>query len=131
MNKAITDGIQLMPPAFEFGLNVWSSEDGTAGSATYQGASNATLIAADADFGGCLELFKTSATQKLRYTGETPILPGCYWRITAKVKAVSGPLPSVRIAAWAGQAGGTHVSGLVETGGSVALANYGEGMNDL
>lgn len=126
MNKALTDGIQLMPPAFALGLDVWSSEDGTPGSATYDGESNATLIAADADFGGALELQKTATTQKLRYTGNTPMYPGCYWQIRARVKAVSGPLPSVRIAAWAGNASGAHVTGLVETGGSVALETYGE-----
>jgi len=39
MNKAITDGVVFMPPAFEEGLSVWSSEDGTPGSDTYEGAS--------------------------------------------------------------------------------------------
>ncbi len=126
MNKALTDGLQLMPPAFALGLDVWSSEDGTPGSDTYDGASNATLIAADADFGGCLELLKTSNTQKLRYTGNTPMIPGCYWQIRARIKAVAGPLPSVRIAAWAGDSGGNHVTGLDETGASSALENYGE-----
>lgn len=126
MNKALTDGLQLMPPAFEFGLDVWSSEDGTPGSDTYDGAGNATLIAADADFGGCLELTKTSGTQKLRFTGNTPMQPGCYWQIRARIKAVGGPLPSVRIAAWAGKSGGGHLSGVVETGPSQALETYGE-----
>ena len=37
MNKAITDGLQLTPPPFADGLTVWSSEDGTPGSATYDG----------------------------------------------------------------------------------------------
>jgi len=110
MNKALTDGIQLMPPAFELGLDVWSSEDGTPGSDTYDGAANAVLIAADADFGGALELLKTSNTQKLRYTGDTPMFPGCYWQIRARVKAISGPLPSVRVAAWAGDVNGNHVT---------------------
>ncbi|MEM7439137.1 MAG: glycosyl hydrolase family 28-related protein [Pseudomonadota bacterium] len=126
MNKAITDGIQLMPPPFSAGLTVWSRENGTPGSDTYDGAADALLIAADADFSGCLELNKTESTQKLRYKGETPMLPGCYWQIRARVKAISGPLPSVRIAAWAGASGGGHVNGVVETGPSVALANYGE-----
>lgn len=126
MNKAITDGLLLMPPEFAAGLDVWSSEDGTAGSATYDGASNAALVSADQDFGGCLELAKTSTTQQLRYMGQTPILPGCYLRVTAKVKAVSGNLPSVRIAAWAGAANDSHVSGLVETGPSVTLSAYGK-----
>ncbi|MDF0603826.1 glycosyl hydrolase family 28-related protein [Psychromarinibacter sp. C21-152] len=69
---------------------------------------------------------KTESVQKLRHMGETPILPGCYLRVTAKVKAVSGNLPSVRIAAWAGDASNAHVGGIDETGPSVALTAYGE-----
>ncbi|MGR3343919.1 MAG: glycosyl hydrolase family 28-related protein [Paracoccaceae bacterium] len=126
MNKAITDGLVLMPPAFAGGLDVWSSGDGTPGSATYEFDPNAALIAADADFGGCLELLKANATQSLRYMGQTTILPGCYLRITARVKAISGNLPSVAIAAWAGGAGNAHVGGLVEVGPSVSLTAYGE-----
>lgn len=76
MNKAITDGVLLMPPAFENGLDVWSSGDGTPGSDTYDGSLNAAFVPADQDFGGCLELLKTDTVQKLRYMGETPLLPG-------------------------------------------------------
>ncbi|SIN75580.1 glycosyl hydrolase family 28-related protein [Vannielia litorea] len=126
MNKAITDGIVFMPPAFSGGLDVWSKGDGTPGSATYDGDPNAALVPSDSDFGGCLELVKSSGTQKLRYMGETPILPGCYLRVTARLKAVAGNLPAVRIAAWAGGAGGAHVTGLDETGPSVTLTSYGE-----
>ena len=126
MNKAITDGILLMPPPFGGGLDVWSSEDGTPGSNTYDGATNAAFVPADQDFGGCLEMVKTDATQKLRYMGETPILPGCYLRVTARVKAISGNLPGVRIAAFAGKSGGVQVTGLTETGPSVTLTSYGE-----
>ncbi|MCG6882745.1 MAG: right-handed parallel beta-helix repeat-containing protein [Silicimonas sp.] len=126
MNKAITDGLVLMPPAFADGLAVWSSEDGTPGGVTYDAIGTAAVVTGDADFGGTLELLKTDSIQKLRYTGETPILPGCYLRVTARVKAVSGPLPSVRIAGWAGQSGGAHASGLTETGASTTLTAYGE-----
>lgn len=126
MNKAITDGIVFMPPPFSGGLDVWANGDGTPGSASYAGDANAAIVPADADFGGCMELQKTQATQKLRYTGETPILPGCYLRVTARVKAVSGNLPSLRIAAWAGGAGGSHVTGLAETGPATAITGYGE-----
>ncbi|MGR3372359.1 glycosyl hydrolase family 28-related protein [Pseudooceanicola nanhaiensis] len=126
MNKAITDGILFMPPAFAAGLGDWSKGDGTAGSDTYDGDVAAALVSADADFGGCLELLKGSATQKLRYMGETPILPGCYLRVTARVKAVSGNLPSVRIAGWAGDGADSHVTGLVEAGPAVPLTQYGE-----
>ena len=126
MNKAITDGIVFAPTAFADGLDVWSSGDGTPGSDTYDGAVNAAFVPADQDFGGALELVKTDSVQKLRYMGETPILPGCYLQIRARVKAISGNLPSVRIAAWAGGAGGTQVPGLTETGPSTTLQSYGE-----
>lgn len=126
MNKAITDGLVLMPPPFSGGLAVWSSEDGTPGSVTYDSVGTAAVVPGDVDFGSCLELLKTDSVQKIRYTGETPILPGCYLRVTARVKAVSGALPSVRIAGWAGQAGGAPVTGLTVSGPSVALTGYGE-----
>ncbi|MBS8227156.1 glycosyl hydrolase family 28-related protein [Vannielia litorea] len=126
MNKAITDGIVFMPPPLSGGLDVWSKGDGTPGSATYDGDPNAALVPSDADFAGCLELNKTTGTQKIRYMGETPILPGCYLKVTARVKAVAGNLPSVRIAAWAGGAGSNHVTGLDETGPTVNLSSYGE-----
>ncbi|SEK52849.1 hypothetical protein [Pacificibacter marinus] len=126
MNKAITEGLVLMPPAFASGLGVWSSEDGTPGSATYAGAGNAAFVAADADFGGALEIYKQNTTTKLRYMGETPLRPGMYLQVTARVKAVSGNLPSVRIAGWAGNASLTHVSGVTEIAAAVPLTAYGE-----
>ncbi|WP_171124604.1 glycosyl hydrolase family 28-related protein [Ruegeria sp. HKCCA4707] len=125
MNKAITDGIVFMPPAFANGLNVWSSGDGTPGSPTYDGSGTGAFVPADADFGGCLEILKVSPTQKLRYMGQTPLLPGCYLQIKARVKAISGPLPEVRIAAWAGGAGDAHVTGVVEQGSATQLSGYG------
>ncbi len=126
MNKTITDGVVFMPPPFVDGLAVWSSEDGTPGSATYDGAANAAFVPADSDFGGCLELQKTQSLQKLRWMGQTPMEPGCYLRVRAYVKAVSGAFPDVRIAGWAGRADGTHAAGYVETGPSVTLDTYGE-----
>jgi hypothetical protein len=126
MNKAITDGLVLMPPSFASGLDVWSSQDGTPGSNTYEGATNAAFVPADQDFGGCLEMVKTEATQQLRYMGETPLQPGCYIRVTARVKMVSGNLPQLRIAARPFGSGNSYVGGLIETGPSVSLATYGE-----
>lgn len=125
MNKAITDGIVFMPPAFANGLNVWSSGDGTPGSPTYDGSGTGVFVPADADFGGCLEILKVNATQRLRYMGQTPLLPGCYLQIKARVKAISGPLPDVRIAAWAGGAGDVQVTGVVEQGPATQLSGYG------
>jgi len=126
MNKAITDGLVLMPPPFANGLAAWSREDGTPGTASYDGAADASFVQADQDFGGCLELLKTEGTQRLRWSGETPILPGCYLRVSARIKAISGNLPTARIAAFAGGAGGAEVTGLTTTGPEVTLTSYGE-----
>ena len=125
MNKAITDGIVFTPPEFSNGLDVWSSGDGTPGSPTYDGSGSGAFVPADADFGGCLEILKVDTVQQLRYMGQTPLLPGCYLQIKARVKAISGPLPEIRISAWAGGAGELHVSGLAEQGPSTQLTEYG------
>lgn len=126
MNKAITDGIVFMPLPFAAGLGVWSSGDGTAGSDTYATSGTGVFVAADQDFGGCLEVQKTSTVQKVRYMGETPILPGCYLRISAKVKAVAGALPSVRIAGYAGKSGGGAATVPTSVGPQTTLTTYGE-----
>lgn len=126
MNKAITDGVTFTPPTFSNGLAVWSSGDGTPGSDTYDGASNAAFVPADQDFNGCLELQKTETVQKLRYMGETPLLPGCYLQIKLRIKAISGNFPSVRIAGWAGGAGSVEVSGVTTYAGQTTLDSYGE-----
>lgn len=125
MNKAITQGLVLMPPPFSANLALWSREDGRPGQGSYAGQPNAAFVPADQDFGGCLELQKTSATQKLRCFQQIPFQPGLYLRVTARVKAMSGPLPSVRIAGWAGNSAGNNVTSAVQTGPSVGLAAYG------
>ncbi|KFE36670.1 glycosyl hydrolase family 28-related protein [Thioclava atlantica] len=126
MNVAITEGLVLTPPAFAEGLDQWSSEDGMPGSTTYEGAANAVLVPADADFDGCLEMLKTQTLQKLRYMGDTPILPGTYLRIRTRVKAVSGNLPEIRIAGHAVSGSGAHVGGLIEVGPTTLLQSYGK-----
>ena len=126
MNKAITDGVVFMPLPFAAGLGVWSSGDGTPGSDTYATDASGVFVAADQDFGGCLELLKDSATKRLRYMGETPILPGCYLRVSTRVKAVAGPLPTVRISAYPGAAGGGKASGHPEVGPAVTLTSIGD-----
>ncbi|MGR3640437.1 glycosyl hydrolase family 28-related protein [Alterinioella nitratireducens] len=126
MNQVITDGLNLMPPSFGDGLGVWSQEDGTPGTDTYASAANAALVAADQDFGTCLEILKTAGTTRLRYMGETPVLPGLYLRVSARIKALSGSLPDVRIAAWAGRSNDTNVPGVTEVGPQTALTAYGE-----
>ena len=125
MNKAITDGLVLMPPPFAAGLNLWSREDGLVGQGSYAGQANAAFVPADQDFAGCLELQKTQTVQKLRAFAFTPFQPGLYLRVTARVKAVSGNLPTVRIAGWAGTISDTNVSGVPQTGPEVTLTSYG------
>ncbi len=126
MNKALTDGVVFMPPPFADGLNNWSSTDGTSGSPTYAGATNAALVPADQDFDGCLELYKDANSVKVTYRGQTPYEQGCYLRVSARVKVVSGPLPSVRVVGWPGNTSGNHASGYVEAGPSIPLTAYGE-----
>jgi len=126
MNKAITEGLVLTPPPFWAGLANWSSANGVPGDASYDGAANAALVPNDQDFGSCLELQKTAATQKLRAFAETPLRPDMMVRITIRLKAVSGNLPSVSIAAWAGKANGTNAASVPQTGPAVQLTAYGQ-----
>lgn len=125
MNQVITDGLILMPPPFADDLAVWSRQDGTPGSDTWATAPNAAIVAADSDFGDCLEILKVDATTKIRHMGETPIIPGTYLRVSARVKVLSGNLPDVRIGAWPGDGSNSHVSGLDEFGPATSITAYG------
>ena len=126
MNKAISEGLVLMPPPFSAGLNLWSREDGLAGQGSYLAQANAAFVPSDQDFGGCLELTKTLSTMKLRCFQAIPFQPGLYLRVTASVKAVSGPFPTVRIAGWAESSSGGNVGTAMQTGPSTLLTTYGE-----
>ncbi|MGX0876336.1 hypothetical protein ACSSV4_001013 [Roseovarius sp. MBR-154] len=126
MNKAITQGIVLMPRPFVAGLDQWSRGDGRPGSDTYENAANAAFVPADQDFGGALEVQKIEAVQRLRFMGETPILPGCYLQVRARVKAIAGNLPNVRIAAFAGDTSGAALAGVTVEAAQVTLTTYGE-----
>lgn len=109
MNKAVTEGIAFNPPAFSEGLDVWSSGDGTLGSDTYAGSGNGAFVPSDSHFDGCLEVWAFGGTAQVKHMGLTPILPGCYLRVTARIKAMSGPLPSVAIAGTGGASAYTPV----------------------
>ncbi|NPD16415.1 right-handed parallel beta-helix repeat-containing protein [Xinfangfangia sp. D13-10-4-6] len=126
MNKAITEGLTLMPQPFAAGLAHWSQSNGRPGDASYEGSATAGLVGADQDFGTCLELQKSSATQRLRAFAQTPLRPDMYLRVTVRIKAVAGNLPAVRIAAWAGNAAGTNVGAVPQTATAVSLSAYGE-----
>ncbi len=126
MNKAITEGLVLMPPPFSAGLALWSRGDGVAGAGSYAGQANAALVPNDQDFTGCMELQKLDTVQKLRCFQQITYQPGLYLRVTVRVKAVAGPLAGVRIAGWAGRASGTAVTGVPLNGPVTPLTAYGE-----
>ncbi len=126
MNKAITDGIVFTPPPFSAGLNGWSTQDGRPGENSYATATNAAFVPADQDFSGCLELQKITGTTKVRSFTQTPLEPGCYLQITARIKLISGAFPSVRIAGWPGRANGNVVGGVPQFGPSTTLTGYGD-----
>lgn len=125
MNKAITEGLVFMPPPFSAGLGLWSSDDGRSGQTSYLGQANAAYVPSDQDFAGCMELQKTNSVQKLRCFQAIPFQPGLYLRVTARVKAVAGALPAVRIAGWAGRSTGANATGADPEGPSVQLTSYG------
>ncbi|MEY4983368.1 MAG: hypothetical protein RIR62_1634 [Pseudomonadota bacterium] len=125
MNKAITDGLVLMPPPFSAGLALWSREDGIAGQGSWAGQPNAAFVPADQDFGGCLEIQKAATVTKVRCFQQIPFQPGLYLRVTARVKAVSGAFPSVRIAGFAAASNGSNVTTAQQVGPSVTLNSYG------
>lgn len=125
MNMAVTQGLAIMPPPFSAGLDVWSQSTGRPGTATYATAAFAAFVPTDPDFGGCLEIQKIFATTRLRWMGEVPIMPGCYLRIRARIKAIGGVLPDVAIAAWAGTSAGVQVGGITTTGPVTSLTGYG------
>ena len=104
MNLHAQPELDLMPPPFVEGLDDWSRGDGTPDGPTWEAAENARLARGDEDFGTCLELRTADAVERVRYMGELPLLAGGFIEIAARVKAVRGPLPALRVAAWPGGA---------------------------
>lgn len=119
------DSAALALPLFSTNLSQWSRQDGTPGSDTYATSGNASFVPADSDFGGALEIQKTESLQRLRAMVKTPLFPGRYLRIRARIKVVTGAFPTVRIAGWAGRANGSHLTGVTEIGPEVVLSHYG------
>ena len=126
MNMAVTQGLELMPPPFSAGLDIWSQTTGRPGTPTYDTAAFAAFVPSDPDFDGCLEVQKVNATTRLRWMQELPITPGTYLRVRARIKGMAGVLPDVAVAAWVGTAAGTELTALPATGPATALTSYGE-----
>ena len=126
MNKAITEGLALMPPPFSAGLNLWSRDNGQPGDGSYLAQPNAAFVPSDQDFAGCLELQKTATTQKLRCFQSIPFQPGLALQVTIRIKAMSGPFPDVRIAGFAGSSSGSNVASADQTGPATTLTSYGQ-----
>lgn len=117
--------LDLMPPAFAEGLADWSWGDGTPDTPTYDEAPFARLAPGDPDFGTCLETRKLAPVQRLRYMGELPLPRGGFVEVTARVKALRGPLAAVRIAGWAGGAHARAVPGLVLAAPATEFPGHG------
>ncbi|MTH79663.1 glycosyl hydrolase family 28-related protein [Paracoccus aestuariivivens] len=124
MAIAVVGSKALMPREFRLGLNLWSRTNGTAGSPTWAGQANAAIVPADEDFGTCLEILKQENVTSLRYMRQTPISPGCYLRVSTRVKAIAGNIPQVRIAGYAGNSNG-NVTGVLQVGPTVKVSGYG------
>jgi hypothetical protein len=123
MNFDAPAAIDLMPPAFAEGLDDWSCGDGTPESPSYDRVEFARLVN-DPDFGTCLELRKIDAEQRLRYMGEVPLPRGGFVEISARLKALRGPLSAVRVAAWPGGLQGRGVAGLPLAGPTLAFPGH-------
>ncbi len=126
MNMAVTQGADLMPPPFKAGLDVWSQTTGRPGSPDYAGAAFAAFVPSDPDFDGALEIQKLQATVRLRWMGEVAITPGCYLRVRARIKGMSGVLPDVAVGAWVGNASAVELAAPPARGPATSLTAYGD-----
>ena len=124
MDKTIAQNVELMPPPFSDGLDVWSRQNGVPGSATYANSNSAQIILTDPDFDECLEIVTNKSPQKLRFMGQTPFTPGCYLRVSARVKVVSGVLPDFEIAGFPIGADGNLVTSIFLKGDTVSATQY-------
>ena len=116
MRRNHHSGIDLMPPGFAEGLDDWSRGHGTPDSPTYERADYVRVAVDDPEFGPCLEMRKVEPVQRLRYMGEMPVPSGAFIEISARIKALRGPIPSVRVAAWPGGPHGRAVRDLPTAG---------------
>lgn len=125
MPEPLPPALDLTPPPFAEGLCDWSRGDGAPASPSYETGEAGRIAQGDPDFGACLELRKVEAVQRLRYRGELPLRPGACIEITARIKALRGPLPAARIAASPGGAGGAVLPDLPGAAPATTLAAHG------
>lgn len=115
----------IMPSPFADGLENWSSGNGTANTPDYTAQQYSGFVPADQDFGGCLEIYTESSVQRLRYKGQTPFAPETYLKVVARVKLISGPKPSVRIAAYPRTSFGGEALGEPQAATQTYIPDYG------
>ncbi len=125
MTAVVAAARDLTPPPFVDGLCDWSRGDGTPPSPSYEASDTARIMRDDPDFGTCLEIRKVEPVQRLRYRGELPIRFGAAIQVRARLKALRGPLPSARIAAWPGGLGGRGFPDLPRSGPLSDLPSHG------
>lgn len=61
----------------------------------------------------------------MRFTGQTALSTSCYYKVSARIKAVSGSRPSVQIAGSVFDASDDALTGLQLAGAAVTLQTYG------
>jgi hypothetical protein len=118
--------VDLTPPDFAEGLDDWSSGDGTPDSLTYEDAEHVRIAVGDPDFGTCLEMRKIEPVQRLRYMAELPVPNGGFVEVRARLKALRGPLPGARVAAWPGGLHGRCVPDLPAEAPVAPMPAHGE-----
>lgn len=115
----------IMPLPFSEGLEHWSSGNGTTNTPDYTAQQYSGYVPADQDFGGCLEVYTESSVQQLRYKGQTPYGAETYLKVVARVKLISGPKPSVRIAGFPRTRFGGEATGEPQFAAQVFIPDYG------
>lgn len=99
MDKSRDDRFGMQVPVAADGLQAWSVETDIGLRCQCDQIDTAAYVPADHDFGGCLEFTKTGDTQFI-----IPRLPHALYAkqrigVRFRLKAVSGPMPTVCIAA--------------------------------
>ena len=115
----------IMPLPFSEGLDNWSSGNGTANTPDYTAQTYSGYVPADQDFGGCLEIYTESRSQQLRYMTQTAFGPETYLKVVTRVKLISGPKPSVRIAGFPRNRFGSQAVGEPQSAPQVFIPEYG------
>lgn len=114
------DASLLMPPPFARGLDRWSPADGDPAGPSLADGPGAFFLRRDEALGHCVELRLRRRVTSVRWMGETPLLAGRVLRLSVRARGQTGHA-AVRLAGWAGGAGGRELTGQPASGREVPL----------